>query len=163
LLSLHDALPILQWDLAFSGTSDILLGLDFPDSENGWACGWFGQILHTANGGATWISQHSGGPQQFSAVDFVNDQEGWVISSSFTDTVFHTTDGGATWSKRILPYKTFWHAVGFHSPDTGWIAGGSSGSGIIIRTNDGGETWAADHFSPEALFGFHAVPGTETA
>jgi photosystem II stability/assembly factor-like uncharacterized protein len=153
----------LQWDLAYSGTPDILLGLDFPDQENGWACGWFGQILHTSDGGANWTSQHSGGPHQFAAVDFVNDQEGWVIASSFTDTVFHTTDGGATWVKRVIPYKTFWHAVSFHSPDTGWIAGGSAGSGIIIRTDDGGETWSAVHFSPEALFGLHAVPGAETA
>lgn len=151
-----------QWDIVYGAPEDILMGIDFAGPQSGWACGWNGQILHTENGGDTWISQYHDGHSQFSAIAFPTELEGWVVSSSFTDTIWHTTNGGADWLPSLLPARTFWRAVSFASPDTGWVAGGGAGSGIILRTNDGGQTWISDHQSPEALLGLYAIPQKET-
>lgn len=151
-----------QWDEVYSGNQDILFGLDFKGQQRGWACGWYGQILHTEDGGDTWVSQHYDGRNQFVDIHFTSPDEGWVVSSTFTDTVWHTTNGGTDWQTSILPYKVFWHGVSFTNQDTGWIAGGSAGFGIVLRTNNGGQTWSIDHQSPEALLGIYAVPQKET-
>ncbi len=151
-----------QWDEVYAGNPDLLQGLDFVGTQKGWACGWFGQILRTEDGGANWASQRSDGYHQFVDIHFTSDTEGWVVSSNFTDTVWYTTNGGVEWQPSILPYKIYWHKISFTSPDTGWIAGGSAGFGIILRTNNGGQSWAIDHQAPEAFFGLYAIPGKET-
>lgn len=151
-----------QWDETYSGNPDLLQGLDFVDAQNGWACGWFGQILKTADGGKNWTSQRHDGYHQFVDIHFTSDTDGWVVSSNFADTVWHTTNGGTDWQPSVLPYKTYWQKISFTNPDTGWIAGGSSGFGIILRTNNGGQTWTVDHQAPEAFFGLYAIPGKET-
>lgn len=151
-----------QWDKVYEEPADILMGLDFVNAQKGWACGWYGQILYTENGGNTWVSQHYDGRSQLSDIHFTTENEGWAVSSSFTDTIWHTSNGGADWLTMVLPFRTFWRAVSFTNPDTGWVAGGGAGSGIILRTNDGGQTWIPDHQSPEALLGIYAIPQKET-
>lgn len=151
-----------QWDKVYEEPADILMGLDFVNAQKGWACGWYGQILYTENGGNTWVSQHYDGRSQLSDIHFTTENEGWAVSSSFTDTIWHTSNGGADWLTMVLPSRTFWRAVSFTNPDTGWVAGGGAGSGIILRTNDGGQTWSQDHQSPEALLGLYAIPQKET-
>jgi photosystem II stability/assembly factor-like uncharacterized protein len=151
-----------QWNEVHTGNPDILLGLDFVDEQKGWACGWFGRILKSEDGGANWTSQRHDGYHQFVDIHFTSDTDGWVVSSNFSDTAWHTTNGGVDWQPSILPYKTYWHKISFTNPDTGWIAGGSAGFGIILRTNNGGQSWTLDHQAPEAFFGLYAIPGKET-
>jgi len=152
----------LQWDEVHNDPSAILLGLDFSTVGIGWACGYFGQIWHSTNGGGSWDLVYADDHNQFEDIHFVTPEEGWIVASNFTDTIWHTSDGGGSWFSSTLPYKTFWRSVSFTSPDTGWIAGGSTGAGIILRTNDRGATWVIDHQSPEILLGVYAVPGKET-
>ncbi len=151
-----------HWDEVFTDPGSILLGLEFVDDQHGWACGWFGTILYTDNGGENWSLQYADGRTQFTDISFINTMQGWAVSSGFTDTLWHTFNGGQSWETSVLPYRTFWAGVSFHSADTGWISGGSSGAGVILRTNDGGQTWLLDHQSPESLFDIFAVPGKET-
>ena len=152
----------LQWDEVYTEPTDNLTGLDFVNPQQGWACGSNGRILHTDNGGNTWMSQHYDGRSALSDIHFTSENEGWVVSSSFTDTIWHTSNGGADWMTMVLPVRSYWRAVSFTNPDTGWVAGGGTGSGIIFRTNDHGQTWFHDHQSPEALTGIYAIPQKET-
>jgi hypothetical protein len=129
---------------------------------NGWAVGWSGEIFVTTNGGNSWDLQYKNGHSQFVDVAFTDLNTGWAVASHFNDTIWMTTNGGTTWQTNVLPYKTFWRGVSFHSPDTGWVSGGSAGFGIILRTNNGGQSWELDHNSPEALLGIEALPHEET-
>jgi hypothetical protein len=133
------------------------------NSQQGWACGWNGQILQTENGGVSWTSLLHNGYSQFTDIHFTTSNEGWVITSNITDTIWHTINGGVNWQPKVLPNSTFWHKVSFANPDTGWIAGGGAGYGVILRTNNGGQDWFMDHQAPEAFFGLYALPGKETA
>ncbi|HQX45487.1 MAG TPA: YCF48-related protein [Saprospiraceae bacterium] len=150
-------------DEVYNDPSVVFTGIDFPTETLGWACGYNGHILVTNNEGMTWDLQYADGYNQFEDVHFTSPDEGWVVSSSYTDTIWHTADGGENWMSSILPVSSFWHSVSFNDPDTGWVVGGGAGFGVILRTNNGGDTWILDHESPEGLFGVFAVKGKETA
>jgi len=151
-----------EWDIVYDNSSDLLFGLDFFDHQFGWASGWNGKILITNNGGESWNPQLNDGYNNFSDVHFTSATEGWVVSSSFTDTIWHTFNAGQTWQTTVLPVKTFWRGVSFMNENIGWITGGSDGYGIVLRTDDGGNSWYLSHESPDALMGIYAVPGQET-
>ncbi len=152
-----------QWDIVYNNPSDLLLALDFADHQTGWAAGWNGKILVTSNGGDTWQTQYDDGRNHFNDVHFTSPTDGWVVSSSLTDTIWHTTNGGQDWTKSQLPIATFWRAVSFSDQNIGWVAGGSNGYGVILRTDNAGASWYLSHESPDALLGIYAVPGQEAA
>lgn len=151
-----------QWNIEYDNGGNPLFALDFPTTTKGWAAGFQGEIVATTNGGDSWNPQPNPGKARFSDITFTNDQEGWAVSTSFTDSLWFTKDGGLNWFTTLLPYKSFWNGVSFTNPDTGWIAGGVSGVGDVLRTNDRGQTWTQNHTSPELFNGIYAVPEIET-
>lgn len=150
----------IDWENIYNSEEGLLEDISVI-GDKAWICGWFGQIYFSDNNGNNWTRQQTNSDLHLNDIHFIDDQNGWAVASSFTDSIFHTTNGGATWIKSKLPINSFWHGVSFHSPDTGWVAGGSAGLGNILRTNDGGITWEHVHQSPSAFFGISAVPGTE--
>jgi hypothetical protein len=48
------------------------------DTQNGWAVGGAGTILHTSDGGSTWSPQSSGYGRTIYSVTFLDAQNGWV-------------------------------------------------------------------------------------
>ena len=65
------------------------------DESFGWAVGDFGTIIHTRDGGKTWMSQGSGEDRIYNDVCFIDRQLGWVAGEY--GLLYHTTDGGTTW------------------------------------------------------------------
>ena len=109
----------------------------FVDSENGWAVGQVGVIVHTSDGGTTWIPQQAARNVQYNGVHFVSKLEGWIVGGP-PSTILHTTDGGATY---VLQNSSTWaglNAVYFVDALTGWATGQG---GVIVRTTDGGLHW----------------------
>jgi photosystem II stability/assembly factor-like uncharacterized protein len=68
-------------------------------SETGkaWAVGFksgVGGIAHSTDWGYTWQMQASGVYPQLNGIDFINDNEGWIVGNN--GTILHTTNGGVT-------------------------------------------------------------------
>ncbi|HKV99704.1 MAG TPA: YCF48-related protein [Vicinamibacterales bacterium] len=114
------------------------------------------------------------GPEQpnFWDVTFVDRQAGWVVGEE--GLIFSTTDGGATWTQRNTGLKDAHSApkleripraggsvtidagdrtpgftvsaVRFLDRNRGWVTGfyPNFGRSLILRTEDGGETWSLD-------------------
>lgn len=72
-----------------------LFFIDFIDTQTGWAVGEKGTILHTADGGKTWIKQKSCTKDKLMSVHFVDIQTGWAVGSN--NTILHTSNGGESW------------------------------------------------------------------
>lgn len=115
---------------------DDLFSAAFPNERDGWACGRWGTILHTTDGGKSWIRQKSGTELTLSSIYFVDPQTGWAVGNE--GTIIYTRDGGSTWHKQKSPIPFFLMNVFFITPLKGWIVGEQT---HILSTEDGGKTW----------------------
>jgi photosystem II stability/assembly factor-like uncharacterized protein len=144
---------------AGSKNTQDLFAVTFPTENEGWACGRWGTILHTTDGGKSWTKQTSGIERVLTGVSFVDTKYGWAVGEQ--GTVLHTNDGGQTWTKQSVPagksasdkrdffqtnieVKTkeftpyFLHGVHFVNRQKGWAVGDRT---AILHTSDGGKTW----------------------
>jgi photosystem II stability/assembly factor-like uncharacterized protein len=94
-------------------------------------------IMRTTNGGQSWREVGSSHPLLL-AVTFVGDK-GWAVGDTL---VMRTRDRGVHWKMIVpeLPFETQFNDVSFASDGlNGWMVGFY---GIVMRTTDGGTTWA---------------------
>ena len=115
---------------------DDLLCVSFANEKDGWACGRWGHILHTGDGGKTWANQKSGTDYTLTSICFSNPQNGWAVGDG--GTIIHTKDGGKTWEKQKSPVPFYLMRVYFLSPLKGVIVTERT---TILITEDGGNTW----------------------
>lgn len=113
-----------------------LLSVSFPTDKEGWACGRWGTVLHTADGGKAWSPQPSGTDNTLSSIHFVDPQNGWAVGEE--GTIIHTADGGRTWEQQKSPVPFYLMKTCFVTPLKGWIV---SERTHILSTDDAGKTW----------------------
>ncbi|HLP18619.1 MAG TPA: YCF48-related protein [Bacteroidota bacterium] len=119
-------------------TTDWLSAVTFADKNNGTIVGANGTILHTANGGTTWIREQSGTTQTLCAVSFVNANIGIAVGLGV---ILHTTNGGATWTSQTngVSATGSYLGVAFSDALNGTVVGFG---GTVLRTIDGGASWS---------------------
>jgi photosystem II stability/assembly factor-like uncharacterized protein len=115
---------------------DDLFSASFPTDKDGWVAGRWGCILHTADGGKTWVRQNTGTNYTLSSVFFIDPKQGWAVGEE--GIIIHTKDGGKTWEKQKSPTRFFHMRVLFLTPTAGFIASEQTN---ILYTSDGGKTW----------------------
>lgn len=137
------------WSQQNSGTNAILQSVFFVDQDYGWIAGAH-IILHTTNGGNTWVEQPAP-PVQIYYVDifFLDRMNGWACGNEAK--IIHTTDGGNTWIEQPNPYtfpNPILYSIFFANPDTGWALGGDHGNyptftprRVVLYTTNGGNSW----------------------
>ena len=70
----------------------MLMGVAFSDATHGWAVDWYGAILATTDGGATWSAQRSGSSEMLMGVAFSDAAHGWAVGEG--GVILATTSGG---------------------------------------------------------------------
>ena len=137
--------PVWSWQHPYP-TGMPIESIDFTSSLEGWiatgAGTWisFGEVFHTADGGATWqellVSDYS-----IFSVDFIDSANGWLSAfDGINGMVFHSADGGQTWTEQI-DARSGEAIVGLDFTDDDY--GQSVGyDGWIARTMDGGASWS---------------------
>ncbi|MCL4706847.1 T9SS type A sorting domain-containing protein [bacterium] len=85
---------------------------------------------------SSWTMQASGTQQPLNAIDFINQNEGWVVGDS--GIVLHTSDGGASWSRQNSKTTTRLRSVDFVNTRIGYAV---VQNGTFLRTVDGGREW----------------------
>ena len=119
-------------------TSVSLTALRFVDALRGWAVGHAGVILHTTDGGETWVRQADGRSLAQAALNAAARTPGDALARSAQQLV----DDGA--DKPLLDLH-------FYDAQRGIVAGAY---GLCFETTDGGKTWhsAMDRIAnPKAL------------
>jgi photosystem II stability/assembly factor-like uncharacterized protein len=106
----------------------------------------YGTILHTTDGGDTWVRQ--GTPDEipdadFTSVSTIDACNAWVVGGKSDDfgVILRTEDGGQSWTRQgdttqIPDVET--SAVYAVNKRIAWVVGGDN---VILHTKDGGETW----------------------
>jgi photosystem II stability/assembly factor-like uncharacterized protein len=127
-----------------SGSLRAVRAVALSDGLTGWAVGDGALVLKTSNGGVTWEPPPRDLPTplsmftDFSAVATVNDSV-WIAGKP-GGSIWHSPDGGRTWSSHPTGQTVPIHALSFSTPTHGWATGAL---GMILRTEDGGQTWLA--------------------
>ena len=156
-----------------------LAGVYFVDRAHGWTVGGGGLVRHSADGGASWISQRNPSRvEDLRAVAFVSPAVGVAVGARVrailpmldaAPYVLRTTDGGETWTPVVLPASAAARSpsvltgVCLSADGRGFALGANPGGEIAVVTTDGGATWTdvtsrvfADGIGQ--LFGIACVP-----
>jgi photosystem II stability/assembly factor-like uncharacterized protein len=129
-------------DVLTSGTLYRCLGVHFIDANTGWVTTgdyYNGRsILHTEDGGTTWVGQLNLGGIRLYGVRFVNPLQGFVCGDY--GIVYRTRDGGHTWQGGTGTHgiSTGFLGISVRDASTAVVVGYQ---GVILRTTDGGQTW----------------------
>lgn len=104
-----------------------------------WTVGNIESILNTADGGANWVEQNSGGLSTGRLYDIymTSSTAGWAVGKF--GRMYKTTDG-TNWSTVNSGTSNELRGVWFVNSSTGWIAGAS---GTIRKTTNGGSNWSS--------------------
>lgn len=121
------------------------------DASHAWVCGDHGTVLHTVDGGATWVPQASGVECRLHCVHFIDARNGWMVGGGYDPyvhrsrgVVLRTTDGGATWQPEPTALVPLLRRIHMDNVREGWAVGDVSPlstSGVFF-TRDGGKTWS---------------------
>ena len=120
-----------SWTQASVPLSSDLTDVCFPSPKQGWATGQDGVVLHSTDGGATWIKQLDG----FAAVKIM---EKYYAAHPAKDSEANERLQGNV--KQLVqeggdkPFLSVW----FDSEQSGFIVGTFN---LIFRTKDGGRSW----------------------
>lgn len=132
----------------------------FTNPETGYTVGNYGSILKTIDGGNTWQKQNSNTIHSLSAVFFCNADTGYVAGDS--GTIMKTTDGGVNWELQTSGTTNHsFFSLFFYNSRMGFAIGCEMdwvGERIVLKTNDGGETWHEIHIIPPPFsYWYHSV------
>ncbi|TES94382.1 MAG: hypothetical protein E3J87_00450 [Candidatus Cloacimonadota bacterium] len=133
-----------------------------------------------------WEVQREPSPHQvhFQGIDFVDSLHGWVVGGRYHMTPVYyggytgrpwtfqrgvigkTPDGGASWGITEIDSSICFYDVQFLDTLRGWVVGnsryGSDWYGLILKTQDGGDTWEKDSFPVNSNKSFVAVDFVDT-
>ncbi len=132
-------------------------GVSFVDEMNGWmAAGRYleidslgthfkkgqGYIVHSEDGGDSWVLQRRDTIYDFFDVKFKDEQEGWVVGgndSTMEACVLYTTNGGGDWNQLTIPSQAkYLRALELVDGNKLWAVGRN---GSIIYSSNGGNSW----------------------
>lgn len=73
-------------------------------------------------------------------IHFIDYYTGWTVGDG--GEILKTTDRGNSWTSLNSGVSTVLSDIQFIDKNTGWIAGGAGNQGLILKTTNGGTTWA---------------------
>lgn len=125
-------------------------------SRAGWvfAVGYWGTVLRSADGGATWSRRPTPTRETLFDVSFADERHGWAVGEN--GVVLRSTDAGDTWTRQeirieeegeLRPLGLHLFGVAALSQDEAWAVGDL---GALFRVRDG-ERWERVTL-PEAVF-----------
>jgi photosystem II stability/assembly factor-like uncharacterized protein len=123
-------------------------GIDFTDSNTGYAAGSYGKIYKTTDSGNNWSNVFSYGSNAFFwSTSFANSETGWAAGSG--GIIIKTTNGAESWSLQNSNTASDIINIYFINSLSGWAA---AHNGKIIKTTDGGNNWSVMNTGTTANF-----------
>ena len=139
------------WEALPLGTKADFRSIWFADATHGWISGGSfeitgGLVGRTLDGGKTWqfVSNLTERDRMsVESIHFVDTESGLAATSS--GAILATTDAGASWMPVSMQGRVSGlSSMFFLDEGHGWAAG----TGDVIRTDDGGETWTTAELPP---------------
>jgi len=145
---------------------------DGPQGEKlyGWAAGQaydgFGTILHTENGGSTWVRQ--GDASMIPDADLmdiraVDEDNVWATGMAFKGdpVILRTSDGGKTWKRQGMGSRLPASDLIGICPVSEMVCWAAGEDGTILKTTDGGENWIYLKAAPDYMSYYQMIAATD--
>ena len=133
-LVLHTGDGGASWTVQKGAGKEHLFGLDFIDGQHGWAVGNFGTILRTADGGKSWTRLKVTLEDEDEEVGGYDEEEDETEDDGYGDDEEAEED-----DEEEELFDRLLNGVHFLDAKRGFVVGES---GVILYTEDGGDTWA---------------------
>ncbi len=163
-----------SWKIIKPATTSDLVAVYFTSADRGFVAGDKGYFAQTSDGGKTWSKQFIYTEEDINEIYFRNDNNGYVVAGK---KMFATDDAGRSWREiKIYEPKNFrgvtpeFLSVRFADKKLGFIVGSlikrvgdddEVVDSLVMRTDDGGETWARVNVPSKAeLFHLDFVNGS---
>lgn len=124
--------------------------LSFASASVGWAVG-SAQILHTRDGGETWVNQFEPRVRRLGLspwwVRAVTPETCWVFGLLSAGDLYcsYTRDAGRSWHAQLFRQGFFPNDICFAGQKRAWVVGDDgeyrSRARLLLVTNDGGDSW----------------------
>ena len=164
----QDAGELKPATLSLKASTSLLLDVERA-GERLVAVGSRGHIVYSDNQGESWLQAPVPVRQLLTAVDFIDDRHGWAVGHD--SLILHTADGGETWAVQYRdpeidepddegfgllekPLMDVW----FRDARNGLAVGAY---GLLLRTEDGGQSWEDATYDVDNPDGFHYNALTE--
>ncbi len=131
-----------------------LMDIWFADTEQGWASGAFGTLLHTSNGGRSWSdwSYKVDNPEGLHFNGVAGDSTGTLYLASEWGYVFRSGSNGELWQAVETGYDGSFFGILVNPVSDTVFAYGLLGT--IYRSTDHGQTWEeVESKTRQSLFG----------
>ncbi|MFZ1460069.1 MAG: YCF48-related protein [Ignavibacteria bacterium] len=137
----------VNWIITRTANIANLYGVDFKDSNTGWAVGYEyyfdslylyntkGAILKTTDGGANWIPQINSSEVTLLSVEY---KDNVCMAVGSTGILLKSTGDNDNWISLSKGVQHSLNAASFLNDYTGWSAGRE---GTIVKTTDSGNNW----------------------
>lgn len=142
-------------------------GLSVLNDQVAWVSGSKGTIGITRNGGKNWLWQQVKGYEEadFRDIEAFSDTKAVIMSSGTPALILKTIDGGINWQVNYQKTDSsyFLDAMAFKDNMHGWVLGDPiNNKFLLLKTNNGGETWQTVESAPTALKGEGAFAASGT-
>ncbi len=140
-----------QWTQVVIPGNPSFSGVDFVDSNLGYASSSSGKIYITTNGGLDWSPQSSNTTTFLTNISFADQDNGYAVG--FGGTIVYTDDGGTTWKQATTGTTNNLWGVCAVSSTIGYAVGGDGNgvNGNVLKTTDGGATWNSTTVDPNSI------------
>jgi photosystem II stability/assembly factor-like uncharacterized protein len=118
------------------------------DGERAAAAGYFGSVIVSNDGGATWSAPETGTDEPLYAIALGPGEEIWAAGRA--GVVVRSQDGGKTWTRRPTPFNR--HVFGLYSAAAGSVLAVGD-YGLQLRTADGGAHWTCIPREQDVILG----------
>ena len=122
------------------------------------AAGYFGTVIVSQDGGATWDAPQTGTDEPMYTVALGPGDEVWAAGRA--GVVLRSEDGGKTWTRRPTPFDR--HVFGLYSSGAG-AALAVGDYGLQLHTADGGAHWSCIPREQDVILGRIAKAGSDAA
>ncbi|KAA3613686.1 MAG: T9SS C-terminal target domain-containing protein [Calditrichaeota bacterium] len=133
-----------EYNFDFSGTD-----VEFADKNNGWLI-TYDEIWGTQDAGTNWQKQADYPSKNIVDLKVLDKNTAWFMAHNENSaTIFRTLNSGESWIKMAdIPWNL--NVIEFVSLNIGW---GVGDKGIIIKTEDGGQSWTKQYQGRQDIFG----------
>ena len=145
------ALSQTGWVKNPSGTGSDLVAVYFTSADAGWVAGDNGYLASTSDRGRTWKTYPLNTTEDINEIYFRNEKNGYLVAGR---KMFITADAGLSWRETVIYRPTDFKngvpeflSIRFADKRRGLVVGsvlnrtGDVIDSLVMRTDDGGETW----------------------